>query len=227
MRVHFLRHGQSASNAAPGVVSLPEAEGDRLSERGWEQARAAGEQLSGIAATRILTSPLRRARETAEALAERLGLPIVEVEELREIRESDGYDVLPAEEQLLRRWSVWMAEHPDDRDHSRNGGESFNEVMGRVERLQQLLVGSGEETALAVSHGIFLRFFFIHSLLGDEFGPGQVRRLWQLHSINCGLCSFEHREPGSRDPAQLDQLAFAAGRWRCLTWMSRWWDPLL
>jgi len=40
MLVYFVRHGESVSNAAPGAMALPGNEGDRLTERGFEQARA-------------------------------------------------------------------------------------------------------------------------------------------------------------------------------------------
>jgi ribonuclease H / adenosylcobalamin/alpha-ribazole phosphatase len=217
MRVHILRHGESASNAAPGAIALPGDEGDRLTELGRRQALEAGRHLGGLGATQILTSPLRRARETAEALASSLELPIVVWDELRELRESDGYGELGAEEQRLRRWSVWMAEHAGDPDHSYRGGESFNDVLGRVRAVQGRLVAEGDQSVLAVSHGIFTRFFLMWSLLGDRFDPGQAQRLWQLGSHNCGLSSFEHLEPGAS--------GYAPDSWRCLTWMQRPWDP--
>src|SRR3954451_8101280 len=194
MLVYFVRHGESASNAAPGAMALPGNQGDRLTDRGFEQARAVAERLGETGATRILTSPLRRARETAEVIAERLDLPVTELDELRELRESDGYGELSLEDQRLRRWSVWMAEHGDDPDHSYRGGESFNEIMGRVRRVQDRLVDDAVESTIAVSHGIFLRFFLMRVVLGDDFRAGQVRRLWQLGSLNCGICGFEYRE---------------------------------
>lgn len=217
MRVHILRHGESASNAAPGAMALPGAQGDRLTERGWAQAREAGRHLGELGATRILASPMRRARETAEALAETLELPIAELAELHELRESDGYGELGLEEQRLRRWSVWMAEHGEDPDHSYRGGESFNDVVARVHRVQEWLLADGEPSYLAVSHGIFTRFFLMHSLLDEAFTPHVAQRLWQLGTVNCGLSVFEHREPG--------ESSYAVDRWRCLTWMARPWDP--
>ena len=114
MLVYFVRHGESASNAAPGGMALPLDRGDRLTDRGFEQAREVAERLGVAGATRILASPLRRARETAAVIAERLNLPITEVEELRELRESEGFDELSLEDQRLRRWSQWMADHGDD-----------------------------------------------------------------------------------------------------------------
>jgi broad specificity phosphatase PhoE len=213
MLVYFVRHGESASNAAPGGMALPLEQGDRLTERGFEQARAVAERLAAAGATRILASPLRRARETAEVIAERLELPITEVEELRELRESEGFGELPLEDQRLRRWSEWMAEHGDDPDHSYRGGESFNEITQRARVLQQLLVADRVETTIAVSHGIFMRFFLMEVLLAGAFRPDQVRDLWQLASLNCGVCGFEYR-----DPALVAN--YARRPWLCLSWMA-------
>lgn len=218
MRFHVLRHGESASNAAPGAMALPGERGDHLTERGWEQAREAGRHLGDLGATRILTSPLRRARETAEALAETLALPIVELAELHELRESDGYGELSLEEQRLRRWSVWMSEHGDDPEHSYRGGESFNDVLRRVERVREWLLAEGEPSYVAVSHGIFTRFFLMRALLAEAFTAHQAQRLWQLGTLNCGLSTFEHTEPDL-------VTGYALEPWRCITWMARPWDP--
>lgn len=213
MLVYFVRHGESASNAAPGGMALPLEQGDRLTERGFEQARAVAERLGEAGATRVLASPLRRARETAEVIADRLDLGITEVEELRELRESDGFGELSLDDQRLRRWSEWMAEHGDDPDHSYRGGESFNEITERARVLQERLVADAVETTIAVSHGIFMRFFLMEVLLAGAFRPDQVKDLWQLASVNCGVCGFEHSEP---------DLAANYGRrpWRCLSWMA-------
>lgn len=218
MRVHFIRHGESASNAAPGAMALPGAVGDRLTDLGWEQAREAGRHLGDLGAARILTSPLRRARETAEALAESLDIPIEVLEPLHELRESDGFGELGLEEQRLRRWSMWMAEHADDPSHSYRGGESFDDIIGRVESAKASLTEAGDDRVLAVSHGIFLRFFLMHSVLAGEFRPSQAERLWQIGSVNCGLSTFEHGE-------SVLETGYAKEPWRLITWMACPWDP--
>jgi broad specificity phosphatase PhoE len=68
MRALFLRHGESAHNAHTGEEPLSEERGDLLTERGREQAIAAGAALRGAGVTRLLSSPMRRATETAEAV---------------------------------------------------------------------------------------------------------------------------------------------------------------
>jgi broad specificity phosphatase PhoE len=216
MQVHFVRHGESVSNAAPGGMALPAVQGDRLTDLGREQAATVARYLGDVGATRVLTSPLARARETADILGGRLGLPVEELDELQELRESEGYEELALEDQRLRRWSVWMAAHGDDPDYSYRGGETFNQISTRVRRAQERLLALGDENLIAVSHGIFLRFFLMNVLLADGFGPSQVQRLWQLESINCGICSFEYRDRDLAANYELDP-------WTCLSWMERPW----
>ena len=217
MRLLLLRHGESVSNADPRAVALPEAEGDRLTETGREQADAAGRWLARRRFERLLSSPMGRARETAEIVGAQTGHEIAVVDEIHELRESGEYLGLPPEEQKLRRWSVWMSEHGDDPDWAPPGGESFNTVLGRVlefkRRLEALPPG---ETVLAVSHGIFARFFLFHSLLEEGFRAGDAHRLWHLRTANCGLSEFdrgEHRHPA--DPE--------IRGWSCAGWMARPW----
>jgi broad specificity phosphatase PhoE len=217
MRLLILRHGESHSNADPRAVALPEAEGDRLTGRGREQASTAARWLADKEFDRLVSSPMRRARQTAEAIATETGAEIEIDDGIHELRESDEYLGLPPEEQKLRRWSVWMAEHGDDPDWAPEGGESFNVVLGRViafkERLESL---SAEETVLAVSHGIFARFFLFHSLLEERFRAADVHRLWHLRTVNCGLSAFDHGE--RRHPADPDLRG-----WSCSSWMARPW----
>lgn len=219
MLAHFLRHGESVSNAEPGR-DLSDELGDRLTPRGRAQAAQAAGNLGELGIDRLWSSPLRRARETAEPIAAELGLQIEIHEDLRELREADGHGELPAEEQRLRRWSAWMAEHPDEPGFAPPGGESFAAVLERVERLKRDLLAEPERRVLAVSHGILLRFFFVHSFLERDFGPAQVPRMWQLRTLNCSLSAFQHRPLGA-------EAAYPSpGEWLCVTWMARPWDPL-
>lgn len=91
-RALFLRHGESAHNAHTGGEPLSEADGDRLTERGLRQAQAAGAGLAELGVTRLLTSPMRRARETAEAVGAALGLAPVEVPHAHELHGGESFE---------------------------------------------------------------------------------------------------------------------------------------
>ncbi len=108
----FLRHGQSAHNAHTGTEELADQAGDRLTDLGFEQARAAGLGLAelGVADT-LLTSPLRRARETAEAVGEVLGL---EPQVLDYTYEMGGGEDFPAALARVHRCKEELEARPDD-----------------------------------------------------------------------------------------------------------------
>jgi probable phosphoglycerate mutase len=221
MRFHLLRHGESVSNAAAGVVALPESEGDRLSPLGKRQAEAAGVRLAeiGLGITRVAASPMGRAQQTAEIVAAALGLEVQTWEGTHELNEPDGYYALGEDEQQRARWSNRMREHANDPDHAPDGGESFAGLLARVERTLDRLLADGDEETLLVGHGIFARFTFARAMLGDDFTPAKIDSLWRIGSLNCGLSTFEHvRSEGSLNPADIDG-------WRCVTWMAPLLDP--
>ncbi|GAA3523591.1 hypothetical protein GCM10022234_19890 [Aeromicrobium panaciterrae] len=72
----WVRHGQSTWNAMDRMqgheLSPP------LTDLGREQAALAAEALLGRSVVRILSSPAVRARQTADVIADRLGLDVVE-----------------------------------------------------------------------------------------------------------------------------------------------------
>jgi broad specificity phosphatase PhoE len=71
--VHLLRHGEVHN---PGKVLYGRLPGYRLSVTGEAMAAAAAEWLRGKDVTRLVSSPLERAQQTAAPLAEALSLPV-------------------------------------------------------------------------------------------------------------------------------------------------------
>lgn len=211
----FLRHGESLSNAASGRVALPEAEGDRLSPLGERQARMTAERIAReLEIERIVCSPMGRARQTAQPLAELTGLEPEIWDWIHELVEPASYATLPPDEQQRQRWSGRMAAHADDREHAPDGGESFADLLRRVERTRSQLVADDVDRTIVVGHGIFLRFTFALTVLGDAFTPAEIDRLWRIGSLNCGLSTFQHTPAGhSLNPADI-------GGWRCVSWMA-------
>ena len=73
MKIYLLRHGRTLWNEAgrlQGRTDIP------LSEDGRAAARAAGRALSDIAFDAAFSSPLRRARETAELILAGRGVAV-------------------------------------------------------------------------------------------------------------------------------------------------------
>jgi broad specificity phosphatase PhoE len=91
-RALLLRHAESVHNAARSGEPIPHSESDRLTERGIEQAHAAGAGMCGYGITRLLSSPLRRAGETAQAVGEALGLEPEEIEYTGELTSGESFE---------------------------------------------------------------------------------------------------------------------------------------
>jgi broad specificity phosphatase PhoE len=101
-RALFLRHGESVHNAARSGEPAAGSEGDRLTEKGIEQARAAGAALREHGVTRLLSSPLRRARETAQAVGEALSLDAEEIDYTGELTSGETFEQATARVRQLK-----------------------------------------------------------------------------------------------------------------------------
>ena len=78
---YFLRHGVTDHNQRRVVMGQRDIP---LNDLGRRQARQAAESLQGVDISRVVTSPLSRARETAEIIAEALGLDLDVVDGFKE-----------------------------------------------------------------------------------------------------------------------------------------------
>lgn len=150
----LLRHGQSTANVDGLIASSLTAAGDAygLTPAGREQvrrsvraARAAG-TLSG--ACRILSSPLLRARESAEIAAAELE---AEVEiDARLIERAFGDFELTTDRNYDQIWNL----DREDPTHTRWGVESVRSILDRARSvLADLAAEAGGGSVLLVTHG--------------------------------------------------------------------------
>lgn len=124
-----------------------------LSEAGRRQAEAAAALLAarrGVDA--IVSSPLRRCRQTAEAVATRLGLDIHVEEDLREADFGawEGLTFTEVHERYAQDLAAWRS---SPAAAPSGGGEPFEAVARRVAAARDaLLARHPGETVLVVSH---------------------------------------------------------------------------
>jgi broad specificity phosphatase PhoE len=138
----FARHGQTAPNREGLVLGRADPE---LTDEGREQAARLAAALAGEPVTAIVASPLLRARQTAEAIADACELPVAVDDRLIEID-----------------WGAWegrstgtLAQSDVDRLKADRGtapeGESLDSLSQRVESFcTEHLDGAG--LVVAVSH---------------------------------------------------------------------------
>jgi probable phosphoglycerate mutase len=146
------RHGETADNAArrfQGSRNPP------LNARGREQAAALAQEVRHEEIGVLWASPLRRAAETAEIVAEVVGLSVRFDDRLREVHVGDWEgrpyaEILAEAPDALERWAA------NDLTFRFPGGESLAEQTDRVvAALQEIRAGA--VPALVVCHGGVIR----------------------------------------------------------------------
>lgn len=158
MKLYFVRHGESEANIQHVISNRESSFG--LTELGKRQANILADNLKNIPIVAIYSSPVLRARETAEILSQACHLPYQVTEALRE------YDCGILEEKSDEEsWKLhgeiaedWVLNHNYLRKPE--GGENFLEIRERfipfVECFAQNDLNS-QAHILLVSHGGLLQ----------------------------------------------------------------------
>ena len=197
----LLRHGQTELS----VERRYSGRGNpALTELGRRQADAAAQfigEKGGIAA--VITSPLQRAHDTAEAAAKKLGL---DVEIDADLIETDfgGWEGLTFAEaaerdpDLHRRWLRKTSVAPPD-------GESFDAAAERVGRARARIISEHPgETVLVVSHVTPIKTLLRMAL---DAGPSI---LYRLHLDLASLSIAEFYPDGAASVRLVNQTAYLA-----------------
>jgi broad specificity phosphatase PhoE len=107
----LIRHGQSEFNVVYSATRVdPGIRDPRLTEEGRRQATRAADALAQTRISRLICSPYWRAIETAEIIAERLGLAL-EVDPIVGERAAFSCDVGSSPVELKERWPALRFEH--------------------------------------------------------------------------------------------------------------------
>ncbi|HMG45517.1 MAG TPA: histidine phosphatase family protein [Acidimicrobiales bacterium] len=145
--IWLLRHGRTEANARGLLLGRADP---ALDDVGRDQALRAAKALMDVGATRVITSPLQRCRETAALVGETLGVPVVFDDRWVEMDygELDGTPVASVPPET---WAAWMA----DVGWTPPGGESIAALGERVRAACDELLSSAAEDdgdVVVVSH---------------------------------------------------------------------------
>ncbi|MCQ2443061.1 MAG: histidine phosphatase family protein [Oscillospiraceae bacterium] len=179
MKLYYTRHGETVWNhrdVVCGRTDIP------LTEKGQQQALELAAQAEAAGIDVIIASPLIRAQQTAQAVSDRIGVPILTEPLLIE--------------QCFGDFEGCDRHNPQYLDYKRNffrrfpgGGESLVMVAQRayslIEKVKREHAG---HTVLLVGHGAFGRVFRTWFL--DT--PNAQFDQWYLK--NCQMVEFELEE---------------------------------
>ncbi len=154
MRLFFTRHGESEANVIREISNRGYRHG--LTEKGRRQAVELAEKIRGAGVTRIYTSPLQRAVETAQILSRALGVPYEVADALRE------FDCGIAEGRAdPEAWALWKSDWVEwfelgNLAYRIEGGESYLDIQARFIPFIEGLVAEKGQTAdslVLIGHG--------------------------------------------------------------------------
>jgi len=174
-RLYLIRHGATDSNLRKPYVLQGRSVDMSLSETGRKQAAATAAFLTGHGLTRVYSSRLKRAVETAKIIAESHDIEANPLADLHEcdVGQWEGMD-----------WATIERAHPD---HYRAflddpqrvpylGGECYGDVLRRTRPvIDDLLLRHRGEAIAVVAHNVVNRVLIAH-LLGLDLGRARDLR---------------------------------------------------
>ncbi len=190
--VHLLRHGEVHN---PNHVLYGRLPGYHLSANGRMMAAAAADYFEGRPVAAIFASPLERAQETAQPVAEKLGLPIITDDRLIESGNVlEGKSVSLASLGLNpRNWRyLWNPFRP-------SWGEPYSHIVARMRQVvDRARDASGGREAVCVSHQLPI---WVSRLAAEH------RRLW--HNPSSRQCALGSVTSLTFDGDQLTGVSYA------------------
>ena len=171
-RIIVLRHVESEanrSNVGLGRTDSPPT------ELGLRQLRATVEALTDEPITRVLTSPLSRARLLAEAIAEDHQIEATACDGLIEldVGELEGLEWSIVRKRFADFLGAWRGD--DSVSAPMPGGESLLDVLKRSRPLlDELVADPTEGTGLLVTHNFVVKMLVVHAL---AMPPREWRRI--------------------------------------------------
>jgi probable phosphoglycerate mutase len=193
----LVRHGATAHTADKRFSGGLASSNPGLTDEGRAQVREVAEWLAplGEAVEAVVASPVRRTRESAEILAERMGLDLVEEPGFAEMEFGvwDGLTFSEVRERYPEEIKGWLGAL----DVAPHGGESFTEVEKRVlAGLERVLDDYAGKTVLVVSHVTPIKILVAHAV----DAPLSALFRMELSTASVSVVSFVRPTDPDADP---------------------------
>ncbi|MGH3280104.1 MAG: histidine phosphatase family protein [Trebonia sp.] len=190
--VHLLRHGEVHN---PNHVLYGRLPGYHLSVNGRMMATAAADHFDGRLIAAVFASPLERAQETAQPVADRLGLPITTDERLIEsanVLEGKSVSLASLTVNPLNWKYLWNPLTP-------SWGEPYHQVVARVRQvIDRAREAARGREAVCVSHQLPI---WVSRLAAEH------KRLW--HNPGTRQCALGSVTSFTFDGDQLTGVSYA------------------
>ena len=197
MKVYFVRHGQTKYN----VLRVHQPKNAELSELGIKQAKILAKRFSKIPVDIIYSSPMKRAKQTAEIINKSLKKRVIFSNFLKERKG-------PSEFLRKRTDSLEVFEinqirnlHENDPFWHYSDEENFREYQIRTKKLFKYLNSLKKENVLVISHGGPIRMAILFMMFnGKDFDAEIYYKFIDLFRLsNTGITMCEKDKTGHWD----------------------------
>ena len=149
-QIIFLRHGQAKNNT--DRILAGRTEGIPLTETGIKQAEHTAELLQHMNISAIYSSPIQRAKHTAEIVGKHNSLDVTTDERLIEL-DMGKFTGMPYDEIFNSHGNVFMKFYNGELEIAHNGVETFSDVKKRVLGIvDHVIENHPDENVVLVTH---------------------------------------------------------------------------
>jgi broad specificity phosphatase PhoE len=202
--IYLIRHGENKANITHDfsykLVDYP------LTPKGVLQAEQTAEYFKDKRIDEIYASPLKRAKQTAEIIAQAQQLPVTIMEQFREINVGTLEGQAPTAEnwhfhdQIVQDWFEGKYET------SFPGGENYHELLNRFRNgLLEVTENKNGKNIIIVGHGgIFTR------TMQDICPAVNMEKIIAHENYNCAITRIELHTEGSHIEGIMQMWAYYA-----------------
>ncbi|MDP2703770.1 MAG: histidine phosphatase family protein [bacterium] len=199
-KIYFVRHGESEGNVKP----IWQGSDSPLTEKGRAQAVFTAHRCAKFPVEVVLSSALRRARETAEIIVAKTGAPLEVLDLFVERRRPKEQAGRPKDdpEAVRSEREIWANFHVSGFRFSDE--ENFDDLKERAGRALKFLGGRPEDNILVVTHGFFMRVLAARAIFGDGLTSHECERFIRtFHMENTGITIFSFDKEREDSPWRL------------------------
>ncbi len=149
-QIIFLRHGQAKNNTER--ILAGRTEGVPLTDTGIKQSEYTAELLEHMNISTIYSSPIQRAKHTAEIVGKHNSLDVTTDDRLIEL-DMGKFTGMPYDEIFKSHGNVFMKFYNGDLEIAHNGVETFSDVKKRILGIVDYIIEKHpDENVLLVTH---------------------------------------------------------------------------
>ena len=199
---YLIRHGENRANITKEfsykIVDYS------LTEKGIIQAKQTAAYFEGKNIHAIYSSPLKRAKETADIIAEALGLPVTTMEQFREVNvgnlegQPSNKENWAIHDQIIADW--FSGKH----DSTFPGGENYTMLLQRMnDGLRKIMIDNPDSNVIVVGHG-----GIITSSIWDICTNVDSATLLEAENANCSITEMKAQLYDGRIEGELLMWAY-------------------